>query len=126
MHLLKGNKQKLQHYSSYSNLSVISPTSQLIFQPFHRFIYVTVHSTNPSVASPTSQFILQPFFCFSYVTSYSLNSPGEPPMFSLPGKTYMTSIEWWRSHPRLFNSLKLVHMYKAVSNTLNDVLPNGV
>ena len=66
--------------SSFSNLSVTSPTSQLILQPFRRFTYVTAHSPALSVASPTSQFILQPFFCFSYVTSSSLNSPGEPPM----------------------------------------------
>ena len=50
------------------NLSVISPTSQLILQPFHRFTYFTAHSptlpllylrrssfSNPSFASPTSQ-----------------------------------------------------------------------
>ena len=50
-----------------SNLSVTSPTSQLILQPFRRFIYVTAHSatlpllhvryssfSNPSFASPTS------------------------------------------------------------------------
>ena len=30
--------------SSFSNLSVTSPTSQLIFQPFRCFTYVTVHS----------------------------------------------------------------------------------
>ena len=36
--------------------------------------------SNPSVASPTSQFILQPFFRCSYVTISSLNSPGELPM----------------------------------------------
>ena len=72
---------------SFSNLSVTSPTSQLILQPFRRFTYVTTHSptlpslylchssfSNPSIASPTSQFILQPFFRFSYVTSSSLNS----------------------------------------------------
>ena len=35
--------------------------------------------SNPSVVSPTSQFILQHFFCFSYITSSSLNSPGELP-----------------------------------------------
>ena len=35
--------------------------------------------SNLSVVSPTSQFILQPFFRFSYVTSSSLNSPGQPP-----------------------------------------------
>ena len=53
---------------SFSNLSVTSPTSQLILQPFHRFTYVTAHSptlsllhlrhssfSNPSFASPRSQ-----------------------------------------------------------------------
>ena len=34
--------------------------------------------SNLSVTSPTSQFIFQPLFRFSYVTSSSLNSPGEP------------------------------------------------
>ena len=54
--------------SLFSNLSVTSPTSQLILQPFCRFIYVAAHSpilpllhlrhssfSNPSIASPTSQ-----------------------------------------------------------------------
>ena len=54
--------------SSFSNLSVTSPTSQLIIQPFRRFTYVTAHSptlplfhlrhcsfSNPSFASATSQ-----------------------------------------------------------------------
>ena len=54
--------------SSFSNLSVTSPTSQLILQRFHRFTYVTAHSltlpllhlrhrsfSNPSFDSPTSQ-----------------------------------------------------------------------
>ena len=53
---------------SFSNLSVTSPTSQLILQPFRRFTYVTAHSptlpllylchsslSNPSFASRTSQ-----------------------------------------------------------------------
>ena len=53
---------------SFSILSVTSPTSQLILQPFSRFTYVTAHSptlpllhlrhssfSNPSFASPTSQ-----------------------------------------------------------------------
>ena len=53
---------------SLSKLSVTSPTSQHIFQPFRRFNYVTAHSptllllrtrhssfSNPSFASPTSQ-----------------------------------------------------------------------
>ena len=54
--------------SSFSKLSVTSPTSQLILQPFPCFTYVTAHSptlpllhlrhssfSNPSFASPTSQ-----------------------------------------------------------------------
>ena len=54
--------------SSFSNLSVTSPMSQLILQPFRRSTYVTAHSptllllhlrhssfSNPSFASPTSQ-----------------------------------------------------------------------
>ena len=32
-------------HSSFSNLSVASPTSQLILQTFRRFIYVTAHSS---------------------------------------------------------------------------------
>ena len=53
---------------SFSNLSVTSPTPQLILQPFRRFTYVTSHSptlpllhlrhssfSNPCFASPTSQ-----------------------------------------------------------------------
>ena len=72
----------------FSNLSVTSPTSEFILQPFRRFTYITAHSptlpllhlrhsslSNFSVASPTPQFILKSFFRFSYVTSSSLNSP---------------------------------------------------
>ena len=85
--------------SSFSNLSVTSPTSQLILQPYRRFTYVTAHSTilpllhirhrlftyvtwrasfsNPFVASPTSQFIIQPFRCFTYVTGNWSTSSSE-------------------------------------------------
>ena len=55
-------------HNSFSNPSVVLPTSQLILQPFRRFTYVTDHSpsspllrlrhssfSNPSFASPTSQ-----------------------------------------------------------------------
>ena len=58
----------LRHSFSFLKLSVTSPTSQLILQPFHRFTYVTAyfptlpllylrHSSfsNPSFVSPTSQ-----------------------------------------------------------------------
>ena len=87
--------------SSFSNLSIASPTSQLILQPFRHLTYVTTHSpTHPSlhlyhssfsnssyasptsqalhcsfynlsVTSPTSQLTLQPFRCFTYITAHS-------------------------------------------------------
>ena len=70
-------------HSSFSNLSLALPTSQLILQRFFRFSYVTAHSptipslylrhssfSNRFVASPTSQFILQPFLRFTYVTAH--------------------------------------------------------
>ena len=90
------NEQSSQLYSqqsSFSKLSVASPTSQLILQPFPRFTYVTARSpilpslyvrhssfSNTSVASPMSQVNLQPFFRFSYVTGLSLTSHCEPSM----------------------------------------------
>ena len=56
---------------SFSNLSVTSPMSQLILQPFCHFTYITAHSptlpllhvghnsfSNPSVALPMLQLIL--------------------------------------------------------------------
>ena len=44
---------------------------------------------NPSIASPMSQLIFQPFFRFSYVTGFSLTSPGEPPMFCMLLKAHL-------------------------------------
>ena len=76
--------------SPFSNLSVISPTSQLILQLFRCFTYVKVHSqtllllllrhdlssfSNLSVTSLTSQLILQPFRRFTYVTAHSTTLP---------------------------------------------------
>ena len=46
---------------SFSNLSVTSPTSQLILQPFRLFTYATVHS-------PTLLSFLLRHRLFSYVT----------------------------------------------------------
>ena len=66
----------LRHSSfSFSNLSVTSPTSQLILQPS---LYLRHSSfSNPSIASPTSQFmlILQPFRHFTYVATHSPTLP---------------------------------------------------
>ena len=106
--------------SSFSNLSVTSPTSQLILQPFRRFTYVTTHSktlpllhlrhssfSNPSLASQssfsnlfvtshTSQLILKPFRCFTYVTDHcptllSLLSAHSPTFPSLHLRHYSFS-----------------------------------
>ena len=90
---------------SFSNLSITSPTSQLIRQPFRRFTCVTAHSSilpllhlrhssfskayfasptsqalqssfsNLSITSPTSQLILQPLPRFIYVTAHSPTLP---------------------------------------------------
>ena len=61
-----------------------SATSQLILQPFCRFIYITAHTptlpllhlhqssfSNLSITSPTSQLIFQPFHHFTYITAHS-------------------------------------------------------
>ena len=70
---------------SFCNLSVTSPTLQLILLPFRRFTYLTTAHyptlpllhlryssfSNPSVALPTSQLILQSFRCCTYVTAHS-------------------------------------------------------
>ena len=66
--------------SSFTKLSVTSPTSQLILQPFPRFTYVTAHSPTSSfsklsVISPTSQLILQPVPLFTYVTAHPPTLP---------------------------------------------------
>ena len=73
---------------SFSNLSIASPTSKLILQPFCRFTYVTAHSptfpslhlchnsfSNPSITSPMSQLIIQLFRRFTYVTAHSPTLP---------------------------------------------------
>ena len=95
----------LHEKSSFSNLSVTSPTSRLILQPFRRFTYVTAHyptclrftyvtayshypnlpslhllhssCSNSSVASPKSQLILnlQSFCRFTYITAHSPTLP---------------------------------------------------
>ena len=67
-----------------SKLSVTSPTSQLILQPFRCFTFVTAHFPtllslclrhssffNPFIASPSSQLIFQPFCRFTYVAAHS-------------------------------------------------------
>ena len=63
------------HHSSFSNLSVALPTSQLMSRA-HSPTFPSLHlhhssSSNPSVTLPMSQLILQPFRCFTYITVHS-------------------------------------------------------
>ena len=82
------SSQLYSQQSSFSNLFITSPTSQLIFQPFCHFTYVTAHSptrlclqsqqssfSNLFITSPTSQLILQPFRRFTYVTAHCPTLP---------------------------------------------------
>ena len=91
-------------YSSFSNTSVILPTSQLILQPFRCFTYITAHPptilslllrhssfSNHSVVLPTSQPILQPFRCFTYITAHS------PTILSLLLRHKLSIYITWRS-----------------------------
>ena len=101
--------RRVYEQSSFSKLSVTSPTSQLILQPFRRFTYVIAHSptfpllhlrhssfSKSSFASPTSQalLILQPFRHFTYVTTTSPILPSlylRHSSFSNPSVASLTS-----------------------------------
>ena len=113
----------------FSNLSVTSPTSQLILQPFRRFTYVTTHFptlpllhlrhslfSNPSFASPTSQapLILQPFRHFTHVTTHYPTLPSFylcHSSFSNPSVASPTSV-----HSPTLLSLLVRHKLRSFSN----------
>ena len=63
--------------SSFSNLSVPSPASQLILQTFRCFTYLTAHSLNLPLFHLRHSSFYNPSFA-------SPTSPGEPPMFLIP------------------------------------------
>ena len=71
----------LQAFSHFTYVTAHSPTFPSLYLRHSSF-------SNLSVASPTSQLILRPFFRFSYVTGFSLTSPGEPPMFNIHCLSY--------------------------------------
>ena len=86
---MKDPIEEAKEICSFSNLSVTSPTSQLILLPFHRFTYVTAHS--PTLLS---QLILQPSRHFTYVTTHSPTLPSFYPRhssFSTPSVASPTS-----------------------------------
>ena len=66
-----------EEHSSFSNLSVTWPRSQITLQPFRCFTYVIAHSpTFPSLDLRHSS--LQSFRCFTYVTALSNPSAASP------------------------------------------------
>ena len=86
----------LQPFHHFTYVTTHSPTLPSLYLRQNSF-------SNLSVASPTSQFILQPFFRSSYITRSSLNSPGEPPMLirslerlSSPCKVSQSATPSWR------------------------------
>ena len=84
---------------SLSNLSVTSPTSQLILQPFFRFSYCSF--SNLSITSPTSQLILQPFPHFTHVTTHFPTLPLlhlHHSLFSNPSFASPTSQDFYLLH----------------------------
>ena len=105
---------------SFSKLSVTSSTSQLIFQPFRRFTYVTAHSatipllhlrhsslSNPSFAPPTSQALH-----LIHLVSRSCIKPQ---------KILLVSWYWSRD---LWNCWPRVGLSKACCYTLNAIVCN--
>ena len=86
--------------------SAHSPSFQSLHLRHSSFLFYKL-----SVTSPTSQLILQPFFRFSYVTGFSLTSPGEPPMF---GHHYHpSSFHYGRQWPEMLTRPKTsnIHTY---------------
>ena len=115
-------------HSSFSNPSVVSPTSQLIlqtlpllylrqssfFKPFCCFTYVTAHSPNPSVALPTLQLILQtlPFLKLRQ-SSFSNPSFASPTSQALHLR-HLASRLW-------YTYMNITHVYGSL-NTFKQIL----
>ena len=65
--------------SSFSNLSVTSPTSQLILQPFCRFTYVTAHSPTLSLLYLRHSSFSNPSFAYPALQALHLIYPARRP-----------------------------------------------
>ena len=72
--------QMLKSDNSFSNLSVTSPTSQLILQPFRRFTYVTAHYPTLPLLHLRHSAFSNPSFACATSQALHLTSPGDPPM----------------------------------------------
>ena len=129
-------------FSSLAKPSVVSPTSQVIIQPFRRFTYVTAHSphypnlpslhlrhsslSNPSVASHTSQRVLQPFCRITYVTCASTyvtwranHEPDPPPQNQILDTSLMISGDEWGPN---FSRQLLLQLRKTPEKPLPEKL----
>ena len=73
--------QTFSQQRSFSNAYVASPTSQLILHPFHRFTYVTTHSTALPLFHLSNRH-------FTYITAHS---PTLPPLLLRHSSFYKPS-----------------------------------
>ena len=121
---------------SFSNISVTSPTSRLILEPFRRFTYVTAHSPtlpllqirhssfyNPSFASPTSQALhLIHLACRPYneCTCFFLKpwSATDIIFTSIPSSNpqYYQPVHYFWNGPRIIITRTIVHVINMFQN----------
>ena len=113
--------------SSFSKISITTPTLQLILQSLRCITYVTALPNEQrsfsklSIISPPSQLILQPFRCFTYITAHSSTLPllhlhlaHSPTLLSLILHHRLFTYVTWRAamssaHSLSFPSLHLCH-----------------
>ena len=84
--------------------------------------------SNLYIASPTSQLILQPFRCFTYVIGTSPASPGEPPMplwWCLIYPWWFCNLQWLRP-AGLYERCKLALELKRLKTPALDIGPISV
>ena len=89
-HVMQEKRKKVKQRKGWSDLSVTSPTSQLILQPFRRFTYGTAHSPTLTLlhlrhssllSSPTSQALhlrhlaSRPWCYHAFVSNHSVKPP---------------------------------------------------
>ena len=79
--------------SSFSNLSVTSPTTQLILQPFCCFTYIIAHS-------PTLLSLLQHHKLFTYGTWRAAHESRAPDNHTATDKTVRNTKDTTKSHER--------------------------
>ena len=100
-----------QAFSHFTYITAHSPMLPSLYLHHSSF-------SNPSVVSPSSQLILQPFFHFSYVTGFSLTSPGELPMVhkvSFHGDVYRNKTQlkgkiYWNRDSKCWAIFQHIHL----------------